>query len=439
MIRFENVNLDYTGFQMIIPGIKNANMVFGSSGLINIYEEGYLKRNALTDLIAAVRKPDSGEVYVQGIKLSDLDEAKAADYRSRYVTALFRNFQFLEDKTIAENISFYYEIRGVPRHTAVEETNALLQKLHFEEKAQSSPAELNEYERPLLFIAVAFAINRPITVMDGIDYKYNQNAINALVEFSKNHLVIVKSLKDSGIKEVCDRFIIIIDGIITSDTGGTNYSVSDAEVAIMGKKMKLSARTYRSGSMSFIKQLPMYFSPLFLFAFFSAFLSLWINAVFYTPTNHDSLVVGFLELLQANRISNFVFALIAGVFLFYNIFRLTLNQLNQDASLITTLRLAGANPNNIVKIYLIRLIGPAVVFMGFAFIFSFFLPIFNFSWIVSDMGMTVSGTFMAQWLSAFIAALFSFFIVVAFLVFVLKKFLGEKLSKFMVNLNKKKK
>lgn len=435
MIRFENVNLDYTGFQMIVPGLKNATFTFGSRGLVNIYEEGYLKRNAITDLIAAIRRPDSGEIYVQGLKISEFDETKAADYRSRYVTALFRNFQFLEDKTAAENIAFYYEIRGFPRQKAMEETTKLVQELDFLEHATKLPKEFNEYDKPLLFIAIAFAINRPITVMDGIDFKFNQKTLQALSRFAKEHLLIIKSLKDSGVREVCDRHIVMIDGVIKSDTGGTTYD-EDNQIAIIGKKLRVSSKTYNKGTNPIVKQLPMFFVPMFLFAFFSAFLTRWISALFYVRGVIEP-SAEFSEFLSQERISNIVFAVIIGLFFIYNIFSLTIKQLRLDASMIAKMRLAGVTPNNIIRIYLTRFIIPTLIFVVFGYGWTVLLPIFNVTWIVNDLGLTTDGSFLSIYISALIATFFSFILVVVYQTYLLKSYLSERLSKFMVNLNKK--
>jgi|GEM_PF-2964757 len=439
MIRFEDVSLDYTGFQMIIPGIKNATLTFGSAGFVNIYEEGYLKRNALTDLLAAIRKPDSGEIYVQGIRLSELDEVGAADYRSKYVTALFRNFQFLEDKTVLENISFYYELRGFNRSSAHEETIELLKKLNFEDRGSSYPTGLNEYDRPLFFIALAFAIDRPITVMDGIDYKFNQNTIRALMEFSKRHLIIIKSLKDSGLKEVCHRFITIIDGVIKSDTGGTDYSMDASEIAIIGKKLKVSFRTYQSGAMSAKKLIPLLFAPLFSFMFFSGFFSRWVSALFYSSQSNDPLDPVFAEFLKMERLSNIFFALIAVVFILFTVFRMTLKQIHEDSSFIAKLRLAGIKPNNIVKVYLTTLMIPATIFMSISYALIVFFPLFNLNWIAVDFEYVFTGTFLSVWVSGVVGVFVGFFATVFYQAFLLKRYLSEKLAKFMVNLNKPKK
>lgn len=180
----------------------------------------------------------------------------------------------------------------------------------------------------------------------------------------------------------------------------------------------------------------MFFVPMFLFAFFSAFLTRWISALFYVRGDLEP-SAEFSEFLSQERISNIVFAVIIGLFFIYNIFSLTIKQLRLDASMIAKMRLAGVTPNNIIRIYLTRFIIPTLIFVVFGYGWTVLLPIFNVTWIVNDLGLTTDGSFLSIYISALFATFFSFILVVVYQTYLLKSYLSERLSKFMVNLNKK--
>jgi subfamily B ATP-binding cassette protein MsbA len=97
-VRFEGVGFEYTPGVPVLKDVSFASPAGSTTALVGSSGSG---KSTLISLVMAFNRPKSGEVFVDGVPLSDV---RLRDYRSFLGVVLQDNFLF--DGTVAENIAF---------------------------------------------------------------------------------------------------------------------------------------------------------------------------------------------------------------------------------------------------------------------------------------------------------------------------------------------
>ncbi len=97
-VRFEGVGFEYTPGVPVLKDVSFASPAGSTTALVGSSGSG---KSTLISLVMAFNRPKSGEVFVDGVPLSDV---RLHDYRSFLGVVLQDNFLF--DGTVAENIAF---------------------------------------------------------------------------------------------------------------------------------------------------------------------------------------------------------------------------------------------------------------------------------------------------------------------------------------------
>ena len=112
-------------------------------------------KTTLLGLLAGLDVPTAGEVLIDGVSLTGLDEDGRAALRRRLVGFVFQSFQLLPALTAEENVMLPMELAGTPaaRETAI----ALLTRVGLAERLHHYPRQLSGGEQQRVAIARAFA------------------------------------------------------------------------------------------------------------------------------------------------------------------------------------------------------------------------------------------------------------------------------------------
>ena len=121
-------------------------------------------KSTLLGLIAGLDAPTSGDVLVDGVNITQLDEDALARLRGEKIGFVFQFFHLIPSLTAYENVAVPMEIAGVADPRA--HVQALLEEVGLTGRAHHYPSQLSGGEQQRVALARALANDPPIVLAD---------------------------------------------------------------------------------------------------------------------------------------------------------------------------------------------------------------------------------------------------------------------------------
>ena len=121
-------------------------------------------KSTLLALLAGLDLPTEGEIWLDGVNLTNLDEDGRAAIRAANVGFVFQSFHLVPSLNALENVMLPLELAGKdsPRQKALE----ILQQVGLTERWSHYPAQLSGGEKQRVAIARAFATEPAVLFAD---------------------------------------------------------------------------------------------------------------------------------------------------------------------------------------------------------------------------------------------------------------------------------
>ncbi len=123
-------------------------------------------KSTLLNLIGAIDVPTSGEVRIDGVALSSLDEAGRALLRRHKLGFVFQFFNLIPTLTVAENLLLPLELNGVTGQAATKKVEGMLDEIGLAGFGERFPEELSGGEQQRVAIARALIHEPEIVLAD---------------------------------------------------------------------------------------------------------------------------------------------------------------------------------------------------------------------------------------------------------------------------------
>ncbi len=172
-------------------------------------------KSTLLGLIAGLDIPSAGQVRLDGVALSDLDEDGRAALRGRSMGFVFQSFQLLPGLTALENVMLPLELAGCKDAAAV--AGEHLNRVGLSARARHRPMQLSGGEQQRVALARAFAVSPKILLADeptgNLDAHTGAQVIELMFELNRAQnasLIIVTH--DVALASRCSRQIHLDGG-----------------------------------------------------------------------------------------------------------------------------------------------------------------------------------------------------------------------------------
>jgi putative ABC transport system ATP-binding protein len=174
-------------------------------------------KSTLLALLAGLDAPSSGQVFLDGVELSALDEDGRADARARGVGFVFQSFHLLPALPALENVMLPLELadHAAPRDAAA----AVLAEVGLAARAGHYPNQLSGGEQQRVAIARAFAAGPKLLFADeptgNLDAATGARVVDLLFGLNaKQGTTLVIVTHDAGLAARCGREIKLSGGRI---------------------------------------------------------------------------------------------------------------------------------------------------------------------------------------------------------------------------------
>jgi putative ABC transport system ATP-binding protein len=172
-------------------------------------------KSTLLGLIAGLDSPSSGDVFIDDVNITRLDEDGLARLRGEKIGFVFQFFHLIPSLTAYENVSVPMEIAGVgdPRSRA----RLLLEEVGLTGRAHHYPSQLSGGEQQRVALARALANNPPIVLADeptgNLDTTNGRHIMKLLRDVHRTRgTTLVLVTHDAELAALADAKLVLRDG-----------------------------------------------------------------------------------------------------------------------------------------------------------------------------------------------------------------------------------
>src|SRR5688500_7969687 len=123
-------------------------------------------KSTLLNLIGAVDRPTSGQVFLGDIETSSLDEGRLTDLRRHSIGFIFQFFNLIPTLDVFENVAFPLSLARRPKSEIRERVAEVLQRVGLTHRAKHFPNELSGGEMQRVAIGRAVIHRPPLLLAD---------------------------------------------------------------------------------------------------------------------------------------------------------------------------------------------------------------------------------------------------------------------------------
>jgi cell division transport system ATP-binding protein len=212
MIEFQSVSKQYSADALALDDVS---FNIGKGELIYLAGPSGAGKSTLLKMIAAVERPTSGRVVVNGHDIGKLKKA-GVPFLRRNLGLIFQQQRLLTDRSILANVMLPLIVTGAARSQAEQRARAALDKVGLLERAKALPLELSGGEQQRVAIARAI-VNRPQIILAdeptaNLDRAAAERVIDALHAFHSAGVTCLISSHDEQILDSAARVIRLEHG-----------------------------------------------------------------------------------------------------------------------------------------------------------------------------------------------------------------------------------
>jgi len=207
MIEFQHVSKQYAPDAV---ALRDISFTLGKGELVYLAGPSGAGKSTLLKMIAAMERPSSGKVLVNGQDIGALKRA-GIPFLRRNLGLIFQEQRLLNDRTILANVMMPLLVTGAPRAAAEQRARAALDKVGLLERADAQPLALSGGEQQRVSIARAI-VNRPQIILAdeptaNLDRASANKVIDALHAFHSVGVTCLISSHDEQILDAAARVI----------------------------------------------------------------------------------------------------------------------------------------------------------------------------------------------------------------------------------------
>jgi putative ABC transport system ATP-binding protein len=179
-------------------------------------------KTTLLNCLSGIDRADTGQIWLEGADLAQLDDKARTDYRARRMGFVFQVYNLLPVLTAVENVELPLLVAGVAPREARQQSLAALASVGLEAWARHRPAELSGGQRQRVTVARSL-VNRPALVWadeptGALDSQTADEILSLMQELNRREgLTMVIVTHDPSVGRLCDRVIRMRDGEIVGE------------------------------------------------------------------------------------------------------------------------------------------------------------------------------------------------------------------------------
>lgn len=215
MMKVTNLRKSYGQGEAKVEVLKGINLEISKGETLALIGKSGSGKSTLLSLLAGLDKADTGEILVQGQKISSMSERELTHFRAHHMGIVFQQFHLVSTLTALENVLLPLEL--LKRQGALETARNLLESVGLSHRSHHLPSELSGGESQRVAIARAVAIRPAILFADEPSGNLDEDTGDRVMELlfkmvADTGTTLVLVTHDQDLAKKCSRIIHLEHG-----------------------------------------------------------------------------------------------------------------------------------------------------------------------------------------------------------------------------------
>ncbi len=218
LIEVKDLTKEYKIGDVLIKAVNGVDFSISEGEFVVILGASGAGKSTILNILGGMDNASSGEVKVDDIDITKLNEKKLTGYRAEKVGFVFQFYNLIQNLTALENVEFASDV--CKNHLDAKD---IIEKVGLGDRLNNFPSQLSGGEQQRVAIARAIAKNPLLLLCDeptgALDYVTGKQVLKLLQDINtQTKKCIVLITHNSAIAPIADKVIKVKSGIVESIT-----------------------------------------------------------------------------------------------------------------------------------------------------------------------------------------------------------------------------
>jgi len=234
-----------------VPVLRGIDLAMGPAEVVGLLGANGAGKSTLAKILCGAYEPDDGTLRIGG---HDVRTGSVAAVEALGVRVIYQELSLFEDLTVYENILVRREpvrgpVRGGPvawldRPRMIREATELLhERLGVDLDVRSRVCDLTSGQKQLVEIARAVGAQAEVVIMDepttSLEVREKDALRSVIAELTAGGTAVLYISHDlDEVMEICDRVVVLRDGLVVTDRPTADLSVGSIIEAMVGERVE---------------------------------------------------------------------------------------------------------------------------------------------------------------------------------------------------------
>jgi putative ABC transport system ATP-binding protein len=222
LIEIQDITKVYQMGDVAVHALRGVTLRVGEGELLSIMGPSGSGKSTMMNVLGCLDQPTSGEYYLGGVDVSELDDDALAEIRNRRIGFVFQTFNLLPRTTALQNVELPLIYRGLGGRERKRRVVEALEMVGLGERIEHRPNELSGGQQQRVAIARALVAQPDIILADeptgNLDSRSGAEITGIFQRLNaETGITVIFVTHDPEIADHTRRIVRLLDGKIVAD------------------------------------------------------------------------------------------------------------------------------------------------------------------------------------------------------------------------------